>query len=173
MKVTQTYQVSKATINDSNAILNILKDRAQWLKDKGSTQWEFLLTGQEDEEIIAKVESGVFYKVLSEDHDEILAIFLLSTTQDKWDIELWGEDIPSDHHTPIYLHKLAVSVAHKGDNIGDFIMEWIKRHVRSLEVDCIRLDCVASSEKLIHFYKKHGFVLQKIVIDHCLFEMEA
>ncbi|WP_078378593.1 GNAT family N-acetyltransferase [Sutcliffiella halmapala] len=171
MDITQTYRVNQATASDSSAVLKILKNRALWLKENGSEQWIFLLSGQEDAEIVAKVEAGLFYKVLSQDSDEIIAVFLLSSKQDRWDIELWGEDDGTVGSAPFYLHKLAVSLTHKGERVGDFVMEWIKNHVRSLDnAECMRLDCVASSDKLIHFYKEHGFVLQKIVMDHCLFE---
>jgi GNAT superfamily N-acetyltransferase len=166
MKVTKSLDVCKAAVTDSSAIIKILKDRAVWLKEKGSTQWRFLLTGHEDEEIVRNVEAGFFYKVLKD--ETIIAIFLLSPKQDKWDISLWGKD--NGNASSVYLHKLAVSVAFQGEQIGDFVMDWIKEQVPLMQVDRIRLDCVASSEYLLHFYQKHGFVLLHEVDDHYLLE---
>jgi len=89
---TISYEVKKATTADSAAIIKILKDRATLLKEQGSTQWNFLLTGLEDEEIVRNVEAGLFYKVVDQAGGNTVATFLLSQDQDEWDVNLWGKD---------------------------------------------------------------------------------
>lgn len=169
MNKTVSYEVKKATIADSAEVIKILKDRASLLKEQGSTQWNFLLTGLEDEEIVRNVEAGLFYKVVDPAGGNTVATFLLSRDQDEWDVNLWGKG-DGIGGSIVYLHKLAVSVDRKGAHIGDFVMRWIKGQAKSMQVDTIRLDCVAASSYLRPFYEKHGFILQKEVHDHYLFE---
>lgn len=169
MNKTISYEVKKATTADSAAIIKILKDRATLLKEQGSTQWNFLLTGLEDEEIVRNVEAGLFYKVVDQAGGKTVATFLLSQDQDEWDVNLWGKD-DGNGQSIVYLHKLAVSVDRKGAHVGDFVMQWIKGQAKSLQLATIRLDCVAYSSYLRAFYEKHGFILQQEVHDHYLFE---
>jgi len=169
----QDLLIEKATTEDGSDILELLKSRASDLKSKGSTQWSFLLTGQEDAEIIDLVSKGLFYKVaLKSDIKDstsppLSATFMLSDTQEEWDVHLWGQE---ETQETVYLHKLAVAMQHKSEGLGDRLVDWIKEHVEELGYSTIRLDCVAGSEKLRDFYTKHGFTLLKIVDDHCLYE---
>ncbi|WP_404469140.1 GNAT family N-acetyltransferase [Sutcliffiella horikoshii] len=171
----QNLKIEKATTEDGPSIVELLKSRATHLKSKGSSQWSFLLTGQEDAEILELVSKGLFHKVtLKSSHlDDVApplaATFMLSDTQEEWDVHLWGQE-----YTPstVYLHKLAVAMQHKGEGLGDYLVNWIKQHVEELDYTKIRLDCVPSAE-LRSFYDKHGFTLLKIVDDHCLYEWEA
>ncbi|WP_404429769.1 GNAT family N-acetyltransferase [Sutcliffiella horikoshii] len=171
----QDLIIEKATTADGPNILELLKSRAADLKSKGSTQWSFLLSEQEDTEILELVSKGLFYKVtlksshLDDAAPSLAATFMLSNTQEEWDVHLWGLE---DTLGTVYLHKLAVALDHKGEGLGDRLVDWIKQHAEELGYSNIRLDCVASA-KLRNFYDKHGFTLLKIVDDHCLYEWEA
>ncbi|ART78287.1 GNAT family N-acetyltransferase [Sutcliffiella horikoshii] len=161
--------IEKATTADGPGIVELLKSRAADLKSKGSMQWSFLLTGQEDREILALVSKGLFYKAALESgiqNQPPSATFMLSNTQEEWDIHLWGQEYTRG---TVYLHKLAVALDHKGEGLGDRLVDWIKQHAEEQGYTKIRLDCVASAQ-LRSFYDKHGFILLKIVDDHCLYE---
>lgn len=162
-------EIGKASIETGSKILDLLKSRAMDLRDKGSQQWSFLLTGQEDAELLDLVSRGYFYKVSQTTPQKIAATFMLSDKQEEWDIHLWGRE---DTIGTIYLHKLAVALEYKGEGLGDLLMDWIKQHVQELGYTKIRLDCVADSEKLRDFYEKHGFMLVKIADEHGLYEWE-
>ncbi|TYS69617.1 GNAT family N-acetyltransferase [Sutcliffiella horikoshii] len=176
MDYQQVLLIEKATPADGPAILELLKSRATDLKSKGSSQWSFLLTGDEDAEILQLVTKGLFYKVAhkSDIQDQtfppLLATFMLSDKQEEWDVHLWGQE---ETQETVYLHKLAVAMQHRGEGLGDRLMDWIKEHGEELGYSKIRLDCVAGSEKLRDFYAKHGFTLLKIVDGHCLYEWET
>lgn len=172
MNKTKIFEVKNASASDSADIIKILKERASLLKEKGLTQWSFLLTGLEDEEIIRNVEAGLFYKVVDAASGKTVATFLLSRDQDEWDVNLWGKDDGSGRSI-VHLHKLAVAVDWKGAQVGDFVMGWIKEQAKKLQVDAIRLDCVSSSSYLRPFYERHGFILQKEIHDHYLFEWQV
>lgn len=171
----QDLIIEKATIEDGPNIVELLKSRAADLKSKGSQQWSFLLTGQEDAEILELVTKGLFYKVaLKSDMQDsasptLAATFMLSDTQEEWDVHLWGQ---VDSQDKVYLHKLAIALKYKGQGLGDHLVYWIKQHIEKLGYTKIRLDCVAHSEKLCDFYEKHEFKLLSIVDGHCLYEWE-
>ncbi|WP_010197451.1 GNAT family N-acetyltransferase [Bacillus sp. m3-13] len=146
----QDLIIEKATTEDGPGIIELLKSRAGDLKSKGSTQWSFLLTGQEDAEILALVSKGLFYKVtlesshLDEAAPPLTATFMLSDTQEAWDVHLWGQE---DTRGTVYLHKLAVALDHKGEGLDDRLVDWIKEHAEELGYTKIRLDCVASAKQ--------------------------
>jgi GNAT superfamily N-acetyltransferase len=167
--IINSLKVSKAAKEDGPEILELLKERASHLKQKGSQQWSFLLTGEEDAEILGLVNTGLFYKITTENSNELIATFMLSNQQEEWDIHLWGEET---NEKIVYLHKLAVALSHKGEGVGDYLVEWIKNHIRGQGLLKIRLDCVAGSEKLRKFYGKHGFRLVAVAEGHCLYEMD-
>lgn len=170
MDYQQVLLIEKATPEDGPAIVELLKSRATDLKSKGSSQWSFLLTGQEDEEIFELVSKGLFYKVTLCDHaapPQLAATFMLSDKQEEWDVHLWGQEKTQN---TVYLHKLAVALQHKGEGLGDRLMDWIKEHIEEQGYSKIRLDCVADSAKLREFYEKHKFKQVSIVDDHCLYE---
>ncbi|MCG1021316.1 GNAT family N-acetyltransferase [Sutcliffiella horikoshii] len=178
LNLNQYLLIDKATPGDGPQIVELLKSRAIDLQRKGSKQWGFLLTGQEDEEILELVAKGSFYKVnVTSNHlnqaapaPQAAATFMLSDTQEEWDVHLWGQE---DAQGTVYLHKLAVALEYKGEGLGDYLVGWIKQHVEELGYDKIRLDCVAGSEKLREFYETHEFKLLDIVDAHCLYEWEA
>jgi len=171
----QDLLIEKATTADGPGIVELLKSRAADLKSKGTSQWSFLLTGQEDGEILELISKGLFYKVtlkslqLDKAPSPLSATFMLSDTQEEWDVHLWGRE---DTSNIVYLHKLAVAMQHKGKRLGDHLLDWIKQHAEELGYTKIRLDCVAGSTMLRDFYDKHDFTLLKIVDDHCLYEWE-
>ncbi|WP_339148083.1 MULTISPECIES: GNAT family N-acetyltransferase [unclassified Sutcliffiella] len=172
----QNLVIEKASTETGPSILDLLKSRASHLKSKGSKQWSFLLTGLEDAEILELVSKGYFYKVLYQSNNQsmgvaspLVATFMLSAQQEEWDIHLWGQEESPD---TVYLHKLAVSLDHKGEGLGDQLLDWIKQHIQKRGYTKIRLDCVADSEKLKDFYEKNGFVLLDMVDKHCLYEWQ-
>ncbi|MCA1320317.1 GNAT family N-acetyltransferase [Bacillus tianshenii] len=165
MEQIKTLEVQRAVAEDGPAILKILKDRAALLKEKGSTQWNFLLTNEEDEEIKEYVVKGFFFKVM--DGQDIVATFLLSPTQNEWDIHLWGQE--ESKPSTVYLHKLAVAPDRRGGKIGDFVMKWIKEYAARQRIETVRLDCVAS-DFLRNFYESHGYILYKDTQGQLLYE---
>ncbi|CAG9620105.1 GNAT family N-acetyltransferase [Sutcliffiella rhizosphaerae] len=163
------WGIEQAGHQDGESILTLLKERASYLKSKGSEQWSFLLTGNEDDELLELITKGLFYKMTIKDDHDLVATFMLSSVQEDWDVHLWGESIEVD---TVYLHKLAVALKYKGNGIGDILLNWIIQHAIELGNRRIRLDCVAGSMKLRRLYEENGFKLIEVVHDHCLYELE-
>lgn len=149
-----------ATTNDSDQVHNLLNTLAQWMKDTKINQWSFLLEG-EDDELKEWISNGLTYIV--EKDEAFIATFTLLPEAGEWDQHIWGDDLPANTS---YLHRLAISPAFMRKGIGQKIIEWISTR----EIDRVRLDCVAESEKLNRFYENNGFELKGITDDHCKYE---
>lgn len=152
------YQIQKATKDNVEAIIQLLKDVAAWLKVKEVNQWGFLLAGGEDEEIRQAILDGATYAVWL--NGELIATFTLYESQSEWDQHIWGSE---DHKNVLYLHRLAIRPAYMGKGIGQELFEWIEVNLDKT----IRLDCVLNHPKLRAFYTEHGFEEVGINDGHC------
>jgi len=146
-----SFQIKTATREDADSIMKLLKEIARWMKENEIAQWQFLLEGGDDEEIINAIESKDTYVMVR--GGELVATFTLSAKQSEWDTELWGEDSEADSH---YLHRLAVNRDYKNQGLGSAILSWIQEN-SSFTKKYIKLDCVAHNEKLNRFYSDNGF----------------
>lgn len=163
MRYVEGYKIKKATTEDVNVIINMLKQIAQWMKDKDINQWKFLLDGGDDEEIEQAILNNETYIVLKD--RDIVATFTLLAEQSEWDREIWGIDISSKS---LYLHRLAIYPAYMGKGIGKSVLTWIENNVQ--DKDYIKLDCVANNPKLNNFYRTNNFELVGLVAGHSKYQ---
>lgn len=84
----KNYDVCLAVNNDYNDIVHLLKDTAQWLKDRKIDQWQFLLSGGEDEEIKDAINKNETFILRM--NGSIVGTFTLYPKQSEWDKEIWG-----------------------------------------------------------------------------------
>ncbi len=143
--------VRLAVKEDGRKIIEMLKSNAKWMQDHGINQWQYLLNGGDDEEILEAIKQKETYILLN--NEELIGTFTLSTTQSEWDKHIFGED-PDGHS--MYLHRLAVLPAYIGKGIGKEILRWIEDNV-STDKTYLKLDCVADNSKLNQFYCVNGF----------------
>lgn len=151
------YKVTVAQKDDIEGVLSLLKDVAHHLKEKGSKQWETLLNGEEDHELIKAIEQEQTYIVKKE--NATIATFTIYPHASDWDKMLWKGDGEA-----VYLHKLAISPNEAGKGLGQQILSWLENDLRKKEIYKLRLDCIGDNEKLNRFYDNAGF--QKIGNSH-------
>ncbi|MCG7343651.1 GNAT family N-acetyltransferase [Sporosarcina sp. ACRSL] len=157
-----TYEIRKATEQETSTVIALLKDVAIWLQSNDIDQWGFLLKGGEDEEIRQAIIDNATYVACQ--NDEILATFTLYSQQSEWDQHIWGQEDISD---VLYLHRVAVRPEYMKNGIGKDTLSWIDENVSKT----IRLDCVAHNSKLCAYYEKNGFSLIGTTADgHCKFQ---
>lgn len=70
------FDITVASNDDTSTIITLLKEVAQWLKDRDIDQWGYLLSGGDDEEIINAISNGDTYLVLKE--DVVIGTFTIS-----------------------------------------------------------------------------------------------
>jgi len=163
MVIDEVFEIKIAAIEESSAIIKMLKQLAQWMKENDINQWRYLLDGGDDEEIKQAIVNQETYIVL-EDKD-IIATFSLSSKQSEWDRQLWGNDTTL---SSLYLHRLAIIPAYMKKGIGKSILKWIQENMSDKEV--LKLDCVADNVKLNNFYKCNGFEFIGVTDGHSKYQ---
>ena len=148
----ETANVRLAVSDDGQRIIKLLKTIAQWMQGHGINQWQYLLSGGDDNEILEAVKHQETYIVQSD--EELIATFTLSNTQSEWDRHIFGE---SNEEDSVYLHRLAILPKHMGKGLGKEILQWIEQNY-STDKNYLKLDCVADNSKLNQFYLANGFL---------------
>ncbi|MBD8069819.1 GNAT family N-acetyltransferase [Bacillus sp. PS06] len=163
MDPVEGFEIKMATIHDSMAIIKILKQIAQWMKDHDINQWRFLLAGGDDEEIEQAIINQETYIVLKD--NDIVATFTLLSTQSEWDQHIWGKETSS---TSLYIHRLAIIPPYMKKGLGKRLLNWIQDHASDYEY--LRLDCVSENRKLNTFYKDNDFELIGVTDGHSKYQ---
>ncbi|RSD23032.1 GNAT family N-acetyltransferase [Mesobacillus subterraneus] len=160
------YQIKLAAFNDGKKVINLLKRSAQWMKDNSINQWQYLLSGGDDEEILNAIKGNETYIVLND--QDIIATFTLSPDQSEWDRHIFGPEANLDS---LYMHRLAVSPDIIGKGLGKEILDWIFENVKT-DKKFLRLDCVAGNHKLNQFYQHNGFEYIGETDEHSKYQKE-
>lgn len=129
----------------------MLKNIALWMQENEINQWQYLLNGGDDEEILDAIKHKETFIVLKD--EELIATFSLSEKQYDWDKHIFGEDSEGDS---LYLHRLAVLPVYMGKGLGKELLNWIVGNF-STDKAYLKLDCVADNRKLNQFYLANGF----------------
>lgn len=157
------FQLKIAEEDESNLVINMLKEVAQWMKNNEINQWQYLLAGGDDEEIKQAILDKKTYILLKD--NKLIATFTLSSVQSEWDEHIFGKEINSDS---LYLHRLAVIPAHMKQGIGESILVWIQQNFSDKKY--LKLDCVSNNKKLNDFYKNNGFEYLGEIDKHSKFQ---
>ncbi|HGH7182488.1 GNAT family N-acetyltransferase [Bacillus cereus] len=147
----QEYTIRPATEEESDSIITLLKEVAQWLQHKEVDQWQYLLGGEATAEILEAIREQYTYVVMKE--DEIVGTVTVSPKQNEWDEYIFGKEEVSDS---LYIHRFAVKRKYKGNGIGEWMLRWIEENVQH-DKGYLKLDCVGHNRILNDFYKRSGF----------------
>lgn len=145
------YTIRTATEEESDSIITLLKEVAQWLQHKEVDQWKYLLGGEATAEILEGIREKYTYVVMKK--YEIIGTVTVSPKQNEWDERIFGKEEVSNS---LYIHRFAVKRKYKGNGIGEWILQWIEENVQH-DKGFLKLDCVGHNLKLNDFYKKNGF----------------
>lgn len=126
-------------------MVDLLSEAAAWARARGVERWWSV-------PFPAKVvNSGIDRGevVVAESESHIVGTLTL-TRQDPL---MWGEQPPIAG----YLHRVATrrELAHQG--LGRRLLEWAAHEVRSWGRSRLRLDCLATNESLVTYYRHQGF----------------
>lgn len=149
--ISKEYAIRIATENESDSIILLLKEVAQWLQHKEVDQWQYLLGGEATAEILEGIREKYTYMVTK--GDEIVGTVTVSPKQNEWDERIFGKEEVSDS---LYIHRFAVKRKYKGNGIGEWILQWIDENVHC-DKEFLKLDCVGHNRTLNDFYKRNGF----------------
>lgn len=149
--ISKEYAIRIATENESDSIIILLKEVAQWLQYKEVDQWQYLLGEEATAGILECIREKYTYVVLKE--DEIVGTVTVSPKQNEWDERIFGKEEVSNS---LYIHRFAVKRKYKGNGIGEWILRWVEENVQH-DKEYLKLDCVGHNCTLNDFYKKNSF----------------
>jgi hypothetical protein len=138
------YLIVNASPDDLNTIYKLFEAAILFQKENNFIGWN----AYDKNRIQADIKSGLLFKVM--ENQNIHCIFSICYD----DSLIWREKEKGD---AIYLHRIVVNQAFKKDRMFPKILAWaialgLKNGLRT-----IRMDTWANNEKLIGYYKTHGF----------------
>lgn len=132
----------------------IQKDVAERLKIKGSMQWDYILTNQEQANL--KTHLSKKEVLVVEENKKIVGICYLYQEPEEWDRGLWQKEKDLKSY---YLHKVMLSNDFTGGSYGEKLLSAVCAWVKTQQGEKILLDTRANVTYLNDFYKKFGFQL--------------
>jgi ribosomal protein S18 acetylase RimI-like enzyme len=142
-----SWIVRKATFNEAESALAMLREVAQWLVDSGRPLWEvesFQLdplrkAALAGELVLGFAESRPVASMLLQYRDELY----------------WPSDPPGE---ALYVHKLVVRRSAAGQHWPDRLIAWARGQGRSAGARFLRLD-TADRLQLLSLYQRLGFCI--------------
>lgn len=138
--------IQLATEKDIPAILEILKQRCEWLNQKDIEQWgEWYYTEMYNKEyFMKKMQTDRLY--VAKEKDEVLGSFLLKTEdQDYWE----------DNESAYYIHHFVTKLGNP--NLGIKMLKFMENLAKKNSIHYLRLDCMKTNTRLNEYYSKYGF----------------
>lgn len=152
---------------DTEAVAQLLIQTAEWLRSRGSSQWNSLLTGVDSHNTAGVILNGDVFVCKS--RNDIAGMVILLRQPSEWDRRLW-ESKAYDGDGALYLHRLAISRKYASTELGGSILKWCEDGIRFEGKDNIRLDCIADNAALNTFYSKNGFTHLGENSGFCIYE---
>lgn len=148
--------LEKVKITQTDLVNQLLMETAEWLQRKGSTQWAEVLQGTDKHGLTTAIQKEEVYFYFNEEK-QLVGLFAAWEQPAAWDLQLWEKQPLTD--SAVYIHRLIVRPDYHGQGYGEQLIDEIKRFFQST-VKEIRLDCLASNQQLIAFYKNNAFTTQ-------------
>lgn len=130
--------------SDLNSIFELFDHSISYQEKHGYPVWRDYDKGA----IIKDIDNRNQYKAVV---DSAIGIVFSVAYSDK---VIWRE---RDKGDAIYLHRIVVNPACKGQKLFGVILEWAKEHVRQKGLSSIRMDTWAVNPTIITYYKTFGF----------------
>jgi GNAT superfamily N-acetyltransferase len=138
--------VERARVTDGSQIVELRDAAAPWLQRRGVEQWA---PGEvRAEHVRRQIEADQWYVVRR--HERVLAA--LRVLDD--DREVWG----ARNDGALYVHGLVIDREVAGIGLGASLLDWVERIAVEQGKSWVRLDCVASNQKLCRYYADLGFL---------------
>lgn len=158
--------IRPARLADVDTLLDWRRERAAWLAERGSDQWQapwprWAVTGA--------VQAGQTWMAWDGETPAasitLTAAVELDTVWKSDDTELadalWHPG--DDPGNALYASKLMVPAAYAGQGLGEELLDWAGGRTYDAELLWLRLDAWSTNEPLHDWYRRQGFVLVRVV----------
>jgi GNAT superfamily N-acetyltransferase len=133
-------------ITDLNFIFKLFDHSIAYQEKHGYPVWR----DYDKDAIVKDIENRNQYKVIID--SEIGIVFSVAYA----DKVIWRE---MDIGDAIYLHRIVVNPACKGQKLFGVILQWAKDHIRQKGLSDIRMDTWAANPTVSDYYKTFGFAV--------------
>lgn len=126
-------------------IFELFEHSIHYQEKKGYPVWK----NYDKSAIVKDIEMGHHYKVVV---DSTIAIVFSVRYADKI---IWRD---LDTGSSMYLHRIVVNPAYKGQRLFGKILDWAIEHSKQKGLSNIRMDTWAANPTIIEYYKSFGFM---------------
>jgi ribosomal protein S18 acetylase RimI-like enzyme len=145
-------ELRQASISDVDVVVELLSAAARWMLDAGIRQWPDPFPREIVEASIERRETYLAFT-----RGQMVGSIALYEEDPNW----WG-DRPPD---ALYVHRLVVALAARGQNIGVQLLDWAQRQVAAAGRAWLRLDCGTENLRMRKYYEDLGFShVQDVVV---------
>lgn len=144
IKITTNYQIVNTSTEDLLFIYGLFEEAIAYIKRKGFIGWN----SYDKKFLQLDIENKLQFKIVTE--NDILCIFSICFS----DALIWREKENGD---AIYLHRIVVNPAFKGQKQFEKILNWIVEFASGKRLKYIRMDTWADNPNIIGYYKSYGF----------------
>lgn len=153
--------IRATTPKDIDAVMAIIEEARSTIAALGIDQWQ---NGSPNRAMITQDMALGQGRVVVADSGEIVGTFaLIYDGEPTYDIIEGGKWLTPDHNSPedfsyIAIHRVAVSVAHRGSGVSTAIMGYAEEFARILGKTSLRIDTHRGNVVMRRMLEKHGFV---------------
>jgi GNAT superfamily N-acetyltransferase len=154
-------KIRRATENDLPTIVRWREERATWLREQGSDQWNDagLTRDAFVMRVTQSIADGETWMVVNDD-DSSLGTIAIDTEADPG---LWSQ---AELSSAYVLHRMISDKSSSGTGIGDAMLEHAEQLARTDGKTRLILDAWTSNEQLHAYYERKGFRYVRTVSGH-------
>ncbi|HKN00745.1 MAG TPA: GNAT family N-acetyltransferase [Candidatus Binataceae bacterium] len=146
---TGVLTIVRAAITDSDPVMALLREAADWLSARGISQWEHWYMDGGKRLLRERLENHEVY--LFERNDAPVGTLTIQWS----DPEVWGDR--GIDRLAGYVHGIAIARSAGGMRVGERILEWAVGRIAARGLLFARLDAIASNAPLCRYYEQRGF----------------
>jgi hypothetical protein len=144
LKATEIYKIENTSTEDLNFIYGLFEEAINYIKKNNYVGW----TTYDKNFIKQDINKKLQFKITN--GNDILCLFSICFS----DVLIWRE---MENGDAIYLHRIVVNPAFKGQKQLKKILNWIIEFANEKGLKYIRMDTWADNTNIIEYYKSYGF----------------
>ena len=157
--------IRATTLADIPTVMGIIEEARRTIADLGSNQWQ---NGSPTEAMItADVQAGQS-RVVVKDGEVVGTFAVIENGEPVYAVIENGEWQTPDRDaegnwTYIALHRVAISLSHRGSGISTAVIEYAEETARTLGRNSLRIDTHEGNVVMRRMLERHGFVRRGII----------
>jgi ribosomal protein S18 acetylase RimI-like enzyme len=143
--------IKKASKQDLEQLLTVVKSCGQNLIEQGIFQWNEQYPKRED--LLEDIELQELWKL--EDKNSVIGLIVLTENEDA---EYQDVNWLTKNHKNLYIHRLAVDPEFQGKGYAQKLMDFAEKYAKENGYNSIRLDTFSENKRNLKFYEQRNYV---------------